>query len=424
MQIARKNGHVERAAADRRRAVLLTAMAQELESSNPDQSLQRALEAHHLAPDLVPAAAIAGRMLASRGNTPKSAKVVQKTWRKNPHPDLAVAYAYARLGDSPHDRLERIKQLAAMSPFSIESPIAIAYAAIEAKEFKDARAALEPLIDGRLTQRVCTLMARVEGEEHGDQGRVREWLARAVNAPRDPAWTADGVVADRWAAVSPVTGALDAFQWRVPVEDAAKADSALIAEKIEELVKLGAGPEALIAAEKPATTQASGAKAAAPAASENRKTSEAEIVEVKPVNEATRAAAPTKVATPPPPATQTAAPAVPESPATAAAARPATAAAVTAPARAVEPEPANLASSTQRPASVTPIKASPSATGQQSRQHGSSHEAATLSAANRQVSGQGSNQDKDQVMFVSPRAPDDPGTEPVAEKSRRPAMKA
>ena len=40
-------------------------------------------------------------------------------------------------------------------------------------------------------------MARIEGEQNGDTGRVREWLARAANAPRDPAWTADGVVSDR-----------------------------------------------------------------------------------------------------------------------------------------------------------------------------------------------------------------------------------
>ena len=35
-------------------------------------------------------------------------------------------------------------------------------------------------------------MSEVEEAEHGDRGRVREWLARAVHAPRDPAWTADG----------------------------------------------------------------------------------------------------------------------------------------------------------------------------------------------------------------------------------------
>ena len=114
----------------------------------------------------------------------------------------------------------------------------MAAAAIEARQYDEARAALEPLLQGRMTQRVATLMARVEGEQHGDKGRVREWLARAVNAPRDPAWTADGIVADRWAPTSPVTGALDAFQWRVPVEIDGQGGRSL-ASKLEELVALG-----------------------------------------------------------------------------------------------------------------------------------------------------------------------------------------
>jgi HemY protein len=125
-----------------------------------------------------------------------------------------------------------------LSPNSIEGPIAVAAAAIEARQYEEARAALEPLMHGRMTQRVATLMARVEAEQHGDKGRVREWLARAVNAPRDPAWTADGVVADHWAPTSPVTGALDAFRWRVPVEQLDQ-EGELVAGKLEELVALG-----------------------------------------------------------------------------------------------------------------------------------------------------------------------------------------
>jgi len=245
LAIARRNGHVEKASGDRRRAVLLTAQAQAAEDTDPERALNLATEAHGLAADLVPAAAIAGRLLASRGNTPRATKIIEQTWPKAPHPDLAVAYAYARLGDSPRDRLMRIKRLVALAPMSIESSIAVATAAIEAHDWDEARRSLEPLVDGRLTQRVCTLMARVEGEQHGDRGRVREWLARAVNAPRDPAWTADGVISDTWAPVSPVTGALDAFQWRVPVESVEKRDAEILAQKLEELVALGAPREAI-----------------------------------------------------------------------------------------------------------------------------------------------------------------------------------
>jgi HemY protein len=69
------------------------------------------------------------------------------------------------------------------------------------------------------TRRVCVMMAQIEDSEHGDRGRVREWLARAVHAPRDPAWVADGRISDTWAAVSPVTGTLDGYAWMVPEDE-------------------------------------------------------------------------------------------------------------------------------------------------------------------------------------------------------------
>jgi HemY protein len=240
LAVARRNNLIDKGVADRRRAVLLTGQALAAEDQDPNRALALATEAHALASDLVPAASLAGRMLASKGATPKAAKILQKTWTRNPHPDLATAYAFARIGDSPRDRLDRIKQLAALNPQSAESAIALANAAIDAREFDVARSAIEPLIDGRLTQRIATLMARIESEQNGDKGRVREWLARAVNAPRDPVWTADGVVSDHWAPVSPVTGALDAFQWRVAVEHVAGTDQDVLNRRVEELVALGA----------------------------------------------------------------------------------------------------------------------------------------------------------------------------------------
>jgi HemY protein len=238
LDAARRHGHLERATSDRRRAVLLTAQAQGLEEADPEKALSLSLEAHGLAPDLIPAAAIAGRLLASRGNTPRAAKLLQKTWSKAPHPDLAQAYAYARIGDSPRDRLDRVRQLSALNPYSIESPIAIATAAIEAREYDEARRALASHLDSGLTRRIATLMARIEGEENGDKGRVREWLARAVGAARDPSWTADGVVSERWAPVSPVTGALDAFQWRVALEDLDGSERSALDHELQELVAL------------------------------------------------------------------------------------------------------------------------------------------------------------------------------------------
>lgn len=240
LSIAKKHHHHDKAVLEHRRAVLMTARAMGLEESDPNRAMGLAIEAHHLAHDLIPAAVLAGRMLASRGHTKRAAKIIERTWRRAAHPELALVYAYARIGDSPSDRLLRVKRLAQLNPRSIETPVAIATAALEAKDYALARRSLEHIEPQQMTQRVCTLMARLESEEKADKGLAREWLARAVHAPRDPAWVADGVVSDKWAPVSPVTGAFDAFQWRVPADAVDTTDKELLAAKLDELVKLAA----------------------------------------------------------------------------------------------------------------------------------------------------------------------------------------
>lgn len=294
---ARKNGLIEKPLADRRRAVLLAAQAIKAEDAEPDRALALAIEAHNLAPDLVPAAAQAGRMLASRGNTPRAAKILERTWSKSPHPDIATVYAFARVGDSPRDRLVRVKRLAEQNPYSVESAIAVANAAIDARAFDEARDALKPMLEDHLTQRIATLMARLESEQFGDKGGVREWLARAVNAPRDPVWTADGIVSDEWAPVSPVTGALDAFQWKVPVENITPRDNDLIARKVEELVALG-GPSRIsavaddvVTVEAEPVTERPAAKAAPEPAPETTGRTRTIVVEAAPQQHATSPAA-------------------------------------------------------------------------------------------------------------------------------------
>ena len=211
----RKSGMLNRAAWRRQRAVLLTARALAIEEENRDGARALAVDAVKLAPDLVPAAAFAGRLLAEAGERRKAAKIVEAAWKTNPHPDLAEAYAHVRLSDSARDRLSRTQALARMAPGHTEGALAVARAALDARELATARETLEPHAAAP-TQRVAMLMAELEQLE-GDDGRAREWMGRALNAALDPAWTADGFVSDRWLPLSPVTGRLDAFQWKVPV---------------------------------------------------------------------------------------------------------------------------------------------------------------------------------------------------------------
>jgi HemY protein len=201
----------------RKRAVLLTARALALNESDRDAALTDVLEAVKLAPEFVPAAALAGRRLAEAGDWRKARRILEKAWAANPHPDIAEAYANLRLADSARERLGRMQKLDAMAPGHIESALAVARAALDARDFAAARAALAPFLAAP-TQRVAALMAAIEASEHGDEGRVREWMSRAMRASGDPAWTADGVVSDRWLPVSP-SGRLDGYRWRVPLAE-------------------------------------------------------------------------------------------------------------------------------------------------------------------------------------------------------------
>lgn len=208
-------GLVDRTTSRRHRAVLHAADALSRESTDPEGALTAALEAVRLAPELVPSAALAGRLLSRRGDLKRAAKIVETAWRESPHPDLAEVYLDLRPGDSATDRLRRAETLARLSSWAPESRLAIARAALDARDPARARDAVRPILEGRPPLRVCLMMADIE-EADGATGRVREWLARAARSPRDKAWIADGVVAERWAPVSPVTGRLDAFVWDTP----------------------------------------------------------------------------------------------------------------------------------------------------------------------------------------------------------------
>lgn len=202
--------------AKRQRAVLLAAEAVDARVNEPDKALATALEAVKLAPGLTPAATIAGRMLAERGDTKKAARLLEAAWKDTPHPDVAAAYIAARPGDSAQDKLARAETLMTLRPADPEGVLAVAGAAIAARDFARARKVLLPLVAGGASMRVCLLMAELEEAEHGSAGKVREWLSRATRAPHDAAWVADGVVSDRWMPVSPVSGRLDAFRWTIP----------------------------------------------------------------------------------------------------------------------------------------------------------------------------------------------------------------
>jgi HemY protein len=203
---------------NRRRSVLLTAKA--LATFDTDQAGARsaALEANRLVPSFAPAAMIAARALFRADDVRKGSKLLEAAWKDEPQPELADLYVHARPGDATHDRLARAQRLQSLRQNNVESSLIVARAALDAQEYKLARQEAEAAIRMQPREAGYLLLADIEEAETGDVGKIRQWLARAVRAPRDPAWVADGHVSQHWAPISPVTGRLDAFEWKAPIE--------------------------------------------------------------------------------------------------------------------------------------------------------------------------------------------------------------
>lgn len=220
---------------NRKKAVVLTALALHHEDAEPEKARIHALAACKLAKDLVPAAAVASRLLVRLGDQRKAGKILEANWQLEQHPEIAEAYGNLVTGDTIKQRLARIEKLTGKKPEEREARFAIAQATADAGDFKRARENMEQILRESVTERACLMMADIEEAEYGDRGRVREWLSRAVSSAKDPVWMAGDVVSDDWLPCSPATGKLDAFEWKAPPQ---QASTQLDAEGVNLLASL------------------------------------------------------------------------------------------------------------------------------------------------------------------------------------------
>lgn len=200
-----------------KQAALLTAEALDLEDRDRTRALDLATRAHKLDPALVPAALVAARIHIANNNARKAARIIRDTWMLSPHPDLAETYARQKPGDTAEAQFERVRDLLRDKDGGLEGAYALARQAVRAQRWDVARETLKPWIDSRPQARICALMADIE-DAQGDKGRAREWLSRALRAPRDPIWVSDGVASPRWTPVSPVSREIVPCEWKQPFE--------------------------------------------------------------------------------------------------------------------------------------------------------------------------------------------------------------
>ncbi len=214
-----QNGAVKPEDARHHRAALLLERSFEAERrGRSDAAMTHAQAAHDLLPGFAPASDRLARLLLRAGEPKRAAKAVMRTWRISPHPQLADVYREVVDGYDPLARVKLFEKLAAQAPNHIESRIAMARAALDAKLWGEARKNLNRALETRPSRRIHLLLAELERAEHGDEDAARAWLAKAADAQADPAWTCRscGAVSVDWAGLCGHCGGFDTLDWRTP----------------------------------------------------------------------------------------------------------------------------------------------------------------------------------------------------------------
>lgn len=235
------SGALPKAVAKRREAALHLAEALDAEAAGDGaRALNEARAALKIAPGLSPAAVLTAKKLGNGSEKDKTeaARHIETAWAQAPYPDLVEAYAGLAPEEAPEARRKRLQRLVKAYPDHPESRLLAGELALAAGDLPAARKALAGMETDHPGARVFALLGALAKAEGASETSLRQWLARAIQAPR-AAWTCDscGLTAPRWVCSCPQCGGFDSFHWTwppaAPVADA-QALQAAIAPLLEE----------------------------------------------------------------------------------------------------------------------------------------------------------------------------------------------
>jgi HemY protein len=210
--------------AARHRQAIWTAMAADAQAQEETAAaFQLARSALAIDPGFTPAAARAARLADERGKHRAALKIVEAAWAKNPHPELGMLWMlwapaskrHKSIYDAGRVTYKWAQRLADLNPDHRESHRLLGQAALQVNLWKEAREQLQAGQDYRG-------LAKLEQEETGNEGKAREWLEMAHDAPPDPRWTCEscGHAAPEWQALCRHCGQFNMLSWITPSIDA------------------------------------------------------------------------------------------------------------------------------------------------------------------------------------------------------------
>lgn len=232
LKMAVRHGAVDREKADIDSiAIMLQQVDEDLQEGRDKVALAVLKRAFRARPSFVPSALRLAQMYIDRGKKRAAAKIIQKTWRSAPHPELAALWAQAIPDKAARDNAVRLKwfeDLVALKPDSAEGQMAAAEEALEQGLWGAARQYMERAHELRPSARLYRLRARL-AQAQGRSEEASLMLRRAADAPAEKVWTCaeTGRIYERWSPVAQPHGSFNTIVWDYPhqqMQDRAIAD--------------------------------------------------------------------------------------------------------------------------------------------------------------------------------------------------------
>ena len=171
-------------------------------------------------PGFVPGIVELAKLFLVDGKKQKVAKLIEKAWSINPHPDLAKLYGKTCGSGEKIDQLKHFEKLIIRNSDHLESRIVKARALINAKFWGEARKVLIKETGELVDQdfRAYCMLAELEEKEHGDHKASRKWLDAANKIPQGPLWICRncGNAVPEWSSFCASCESFNAFVWQHP----------------------------------------------------------------------------------------------------------------------------------------------------------------------------------------------------------------
>ncbi|HXV74653.1 MAG TPA: heme biosynthesis HemY N-terminal domain-containing protein [Sphingomonadales bacterium] len=215
LNAAQKARAFDRAATDALAATLLYCQAKEADLANGKKAALRLAEkALKAKAGFLPAALLVSRLNREKGKESAAARILEKAWKVEPHPELALAYANLAPMETATARLKRFKKLTGKAT-DAESLLQLAERALEAEHLGEAEALIQRALKKTNRARGFALLRAIE-EKRGAPVPVLEELAeKTEGASPEPMWVCASCAAKapRWSLHCPSCRMFNALAW-------------------------------------------------------------------------------------------------------------------------------------------------------------------------------------------------------------------